>query len=90
MERIEVFKEEIKEYEKLKIISELAPIKEYLRLLEQKYQCSLSEFVSKILDEPESFEKWDDYIEWKSYQKKYDKLKDKMGKIDNATDIRFI
>ncbi|UNC93571.1 hypothetical protein [Candidatus Contubernalis alkaliaceticus] len=74
MKRLEIINKELKEYKKQKIISELTPVKEFLKLLEQKYQCSFYEFVTRIHNEPESFEKWDDYIEWKWYQRKLEKL----------------
>ena len=64
---ITVSKEEVKGFEKLKAISQIAPIKERIRLLESKYGCTLGEFKNKIKQEKEDFEKWDEYIEWKAY-----------------------
>lgn len=64
---ITVSGEEIKEYEKLKIISQLTPIKEKIRFFENKYGCSLEDFERSLKEKEESFEEWDDYIEWKAY-----------------------
>jgi hypothetical protein len=51
-------------FEKLKVISQIAPIKERIRFFESKYGCTLGESKNKIKREMEDFEKWDDYIEW--------------------------
>ncbi|MGB7001882.1 MAG: hypothetical protein WBE22_07715 [Halobacteriota archaeon] len=66
---ITVSKEEVKGFEKLKAISQIAPIKERIRFFESKYGCTLGEFKNKIKQEKEDFEKWDEYIEWKAYIK---------------------
>ena len=66
---ITVSKEEVKGFEKLKAISQIAPIKERIRFFETKYGCTLGEFKNKIKQEKEDFEKWDEYIEWKAYIK---------------------
>lgn len=58
---ITVSKEEVKGFEKLKAISQIAPIKERIRFFETKYGCTLGEFKNKIKQEKEDFEKWDDY-----------------------------
>ena len=47
--------------EKLKIISELAPIRERIKMFERKYNCSIEEFKKKLEESEEDFEAWDDY-----------------------------
>ncbi len=84
MNTIEIHKEEIRSYKKLKIISEMAPIREYIKQLEKTHGCKFDEFEAKIKDEEESFELWDTYIEWKAYQEKMKELLDSIGEINNA------
>ena len=43
-----ISKEEIKEYEKLKVISQLTLVKEKIKLFESKYGCSLDRFREEI------------------------------------------
>ncbi|AIY89242.1 hypothetical protein [Geoglobus acetivorans] len=62
-----VSSDEIKEYERLKIISPLTPIKEKIKFFEKKYGCTFEEFERKLREKEENFEEWDDYIEWKAY-----------------------
>ena len=56
-----VSKEDIITIEKLKIISELAPIRERIKMFERKYNCSIEEFKKKLEESEEDFEAWDDY-----------------------------
>lgn len=87
MGTLEVLIDEFKEYKKLKLISEMIPIKEKIKLFENKYDCNFKKFEVKINQQPENFNLWDDYIEWKAYQKKMDEIKEKIGDIKNAKDI---
>ena len=82
-------KDEIKGFEKLKAISQIAPIKERLRFFESKYKCTFEEFKNKIKQEKEDFKKWDDYIEWKAYIENLKDLESKLRKIEDAKDIRI-
>jgi hypothetical protein len=84
---LEVLIDELKEYKKLKLISEMVPVKERIKLLENKYDCNFKNFEKKIINQPENLKLWDDYIEWKAYQKKFDEIKEKIGEIKNAKDI---
>ena len=56
-----VSKEDIITIEKLKIISELAPIRERIKMFERKYNWSIEEFKKKLEESEEDFEAWDDY-----------------------------
>lgn len=65
----------------------MAPIKDRIKLLENKYNCNFKNFEKKLKQQPEDFELWDDYIEWKAYQNKLKEIKEKIGEIKNAKDI---
>ncbi|KFD40973.1 hypothetical protein HY02_10505 [Peptococcaceae bacterium SCADC1_2_3] len=86
---LEVSKSEIKEYQKLKIISEMVLLKEHIKLFEQKYGCNFEEFEGRIKQAAEDFESWDDCLEWKAYQRSFEELKKKIGEIERAKDIRI-
>ena len=88
MKVLKISKDEIKEYEKLKIISKLAMAKGKIELLENKYSCSFNE-LDKIIKnkESENFNTWDDYIEWKAYKKTIEKLKQRIKEIESAENI---
>ncbi len=70
----EVHEKKIKQYKKLKIIGDIVPINEHIKLFEKKYGLSFAEFEKKVASEKEDYEKWDDYIEWKAYQAKIEEL----------------
>lgn len=87
---IVVSRDEIKEYEKLKLISELALVKQHLQLFESKYGCSFQEFEDQLNRESqENFAAWDDYIEWKAYCEREKALATKMDQIAHAQDIKI-
>ncbi|MFB0561935.1 MAG: hypothetical protein ACETWM_12100 [Candidatus Lokiarchaeia archaeon] len=84
-----VSREEIREYQKLKIISQIAPIREKIMFFERKYGCSFEDFERRIGEGGEDFEVWDDYIEWKAYSESFRDLTAKLEKIEDAKDIRI-
>lgn len=79
--------EDVKEYKKLKLISEMIPIRERIRLFENKYNLNFKGFEEKIKQQPENFKLWDDYIEWKAYQNKFREIKEEISKVKNGKDI---
>ncbi len=80
---LDIHKKEIKQYKKLKIIGNLALIKEHIKLFEKKYGLTFHEFEKQVSEEAEDFKKWDDYIEWKAYQKKLNDLNKILDDINN-------
>ncbi|MFQ5637288.1 MAG: hypothetical protein ACE5IR_04765 [bacterium] len=51
------------------LIYEIHKSKEKTKFFEQKYSSSFNEFERKIKNATkEEFEKWDDYMEWKTYE----------------------
>ncbi|WP_227738727.1 hypothetical protein [Thermococcus eurythermalis] len=89
MSEIIVSKRDLLIYEKLRIISELAPIRERIRAFERKYGMTLREFEEKLKDSEESFVAWDDYIEWKAYVRKFEELKKRLKEIEHAERVRI-
>jgi hypothetical protein len=88
LKTLKISKDEIKDYEKLKIISQIALVKTKIELFEKRYNCSFKDFDKKIKKtKHEDFEKWDDYIEWKSYVESLQDLDQKIREIDDAEDI---
>lgn len=86
-----VSRDEIKEYEKLKLISELALIKQHLSLFESKYNCHFQEFEENLKRESQdNFKEWDDYIEWKAYWEREKVLAAKMDQIAHVQDIKIV
>jgi hypothetical protein len=82
--------EDVRAFERLKAISQIAPIKERIKFFEKKYGCDLETFSSMINQEerPESFEEWDDLIEWRAYKESQRELEALIKRIDDATNIR--
>lgn len=76
--------EDIKIFEKLKLISQMAPVKERINSVERKHGCGLEAFEDRIVHRPEDFERWDDFIEWKAYT---ESLKDLESKLKNIEDV---
>ena len=78
---------DIKAFEKLKVISLIAPLKERIRSLEKKYGCDLQAFEERIKEPPEDFERWDDFIEWKAYSESIKELEARLKMIEDAKDV---
>ncbi len=75
---------DIMQYKKLKLIGDIAPVREHLKLFEAKHGMLLEEFEQQLKTAAEDFEKWDDYIEWKAYSEKMIELKKALQSIENA------
>ena len=90
MKTIEVNKEEIINFLRLDLISEIQALKKSQELFERKYGKSFKEFEKDVLEGEEDFEKWDDYMEWKAYGNTYkDKVKH-LKNLGNAKNIKVI
>jgi len=88
MEVLKVSKDEIKIYEKLKVISQIASVKGKIQLFEKRYGCTFEEFEKDTQSkEKENFNAWDDYVEWKAYMKTLEELEAKIREIENVQDI---
>lgn len=81
--------DDIKAFEKLKLISQMAPVKERIGSFEGKYGCTLKAFEEQLRQLPEDFERWDDFIEWKAYADSLKDLESKLKKIEDATNFRI-
>lgn len=81
--------DDIKAFEKLKLISQMAPVKERIRFYERKHDCGLGVFEDRLKQLPEDFERWDDFIEWKAYSESLKDLELKLKRIEDATRFRI-
>ena len=81
--------DDIRTFEKLKLISEISPVKERIRSFENKHGCNIAAFEERLRKLPEDFELWDDFIEWKAYTDSLKDLESKLKKIEYATDFRI-
>ena len=81
--------DDIKAFERLKLISQIAPVKERICSFERKYGCGLRAFEENLKQLPEDFERWDDFIEWKAYADSLKDLESRLKKIEDARDFRI-
>jgi len=81
--------DDIKAFERLKLISQIAPVKERIKSFEMKHKCNLDALDEKLKQLPEDFERWDDFIEWKAYRDRLKDLESRLKKIEDATNFRI-
>jgi hypothetical protein len=84
-----VMANDIKAFERLKVISQIAPVKERIRSMERKYGCDIQAFEIKMRQLSEDFDRWDDFIEWKAYSQSLFELEARLKMIEDAKDIRI-
>ncbi len=59
--------------------------REKIRMFEKKYKIQFEEFEKRIESSAkESFEEWDDYIDWKAYKNFLSRLEDRIHDIRNG------
>ncbi len=66
--------ETAKKYYYTDLIYELHIAEDKLSLFRNKYKMEFSEFEKSIKKQQEDFVKWDDYLEWKSFENVYKTL----------------
>jgi len=63
-------KHKAENYLLIDILYELNQVKDHIQLFENKYNSSFKTFEDHLQNQSEEdTEKWDDYIEWKAYEK---------------------
>ena len=80
---MEVNADEYKNFQRFKLIPELAVIMDRIKLFEQKYNMSFKTFEQFVNENEEDFEKWDAYIEWKAYFESMKEINKKLDKLEN-------
>ena len=81
---MEVNAEEYKNFQRFKLIPELAVTMDRVKLFEQKYNMSFEEFEQFVNESEENFEYWDAYIEWKAYIETMKDINIKLDKLKNV------
>ena len=66
------------------LLYELHTVEDKITFFEKKYNIALSDFESNIKNSKEEFEKWDDYMEWKAFNKKYGDLSTQKKDIEDG------
>ena len=59
-------------------------VNEKIRLYERKYGQTWDEFSQSIGQASEDFDRWDDYIEWKAYEKMAQELAHKINEVKHG------
>ena len=85
-----ITKKEILEYERLKLISKIAPIEDRIKQLSNKYEMKFVDFEKHIHKKGEErYGDWEDFIEWKAYRESLKELKKKLRDLQNVKDIKI-
>jgi phosphatidylserine/phosphatidylglycerophosphate/cardiolipin synthase-like enzyme len=78
-----ISKEKVKDMYYASLMYEYHRVTEKIRLFEKKYGMLFSEFEKRVKDSgKEDFEKWDDYMEWKGYEKVLHELKKEKKELE--------
>lgn len=79
---VTVYKQEVADWLLMEYHVALHTVREKIRLFEQKYKQSWSEFKQSVeLAAHEDFSQWDDYIEWKAQMKMFIDLSVKIEEV---------
>ena len=68
----------------LDVLAEFHRVKRKLEHLARKYGADLSQFERRVESEPESFEHYDDLIEWKAYAATHRELNEKIEELKHG------
>ncbi|MCF7669440.1 MAG: hypothetical protein K9N48_06670 [Verrucomicrobia bacterium] len=68
----------------LENLAELHKVKEMIRIFQDKHGKSLTKFEKQVKKEPELFEDYDDYIDWKAAAKWQQELERRIEELRNG------
>lgn len=68
----------------LELLSDMHVIKDKLAYFEKKYHVAYEVFEQTVKTQEESYQQWDDYIEWKAYRHMIEDISRKISDINNA------
>ncbi len=77
----------IKNFLKADLLYKLHKLEEEIKLFEKKYNKSFTDF-EKEVKEKENFQKWEDYLEWKSAIKELEYIKKQITELESG-DIKL-
>lgn len=66
------------------ILYEIHTTEDKLSFFKSKYKITFEEFERDLKNSNENFDKWDDYMEWKAFHKKYQILSSQKSDIENG------
>jgi hypothetical protein len=79
---VTVYKRDIADWLLMEYQAALHPVREKIRLFEQRYSLSWSDFKQRVEQAAqEDFSHWDDYIEWKAQMKMFSDLSVKIEEV---------
>lgn len=82
---LQISKQSISQWLLLSYMAEKSYLSDKIAQLATKYQTSFSDFEAQInSNSVESFEAWDDYIEWKAYQDFSENISQKITEVKNG------
>ena len=76
--------EKVKDLYYADILYGLHVAQDKIKNFEIKYGKNFLEFEKKIKKSDEDFSEWDDYLEWKAFEKSYAELKSEQKDIENG------
>lgn len=68
----------------LDVLADFHRVKQKLQHLVDKYGCDVDQFARRVESEPESFEHYDDLIEWKAYRSAHDELSEQIEELKHG------
>ncbi|MBF0516732.1 MAG: hypothetical protein HQK97_06380 [Nitrospirae bacterium] len=68
----------------LAVMAEMHIVRDKLSFFERKYHMDFEAFEYSIKNQGESYQHWDDYMEWKAYKRLFEENTRKIYDIKNA------
>ena len=78
---MEVNASDFKEFQRFKLIPELAILRDRVKLFGQKYEMDFEKFEVYVAGNKENFNDWDNLIEWKAYIESIKDIELKLDKL---------
>lgn len=86
---VEVSKEEIRQFQRMKLITRIRELKDQKAIFEKKYKMERGDFEKMLEQQKEDFHLFDLSLEWKALIAEIAELEKKLSEVENAKSFRI-
>lgn len=86
---VEVSKEEIRQFQRMKLITRIRELKDQKDLFEKKYKMDIDDFEKMLQQQEEDFNLFDISLEWKAVATEIKELENQLSEVEHAKSFRI-
>ncbi|OLS20876.1 MAG: hypothetical protein HeimC2_35500 [Candidatus Heimdallarchaeota archaeon LC_2] len=86
---VEVTKEELRQFQRMKLITRIRELKDQKDLFEKKYKMDIKDFEVMLRQQEEDFSLFDISLEWKAVDAEIKELENQLSEVEHTKSFRI-